>query len=356
MEIQYANVRTPVKPSVAAAASVPFSTIPNLGRVVRDAAAAVQGGAVLTSSGASLPFDYLVLAPGCAYGDPTFVAPEEEGTTAQREAAASARAAALAAAPAVVVVGGGPVGVEAAAEIAVAFPDKPLTLVTSADTLLAGKPASLRNASAAFLQGRGATLITGQRVVAGKGGRLACETSGEALPEGALALWCVPGSPNTGFLAAGRPDGGGEGTQGAPRPPPLASALDGAGFIRVDAHLRVRGRATWFALGDAAAIPGVKLGYLTRGQAGVVVANIKALEAGGGALAARPDAPLPKSWAANGGLEMMFVTLGPSAGAAHVGAWISLPSMVVAGIKSRDLFVGKTRKGVGAPPAPVGSV
>lgn len=340
-------MRTPVKASVATAASVPFSDIPNLGKVVRDTVEKVEKGAVLTTSGASLPFDYLVLAPGCAYGDATFVAPAEEGTLAEREAAATKRAAALAAAPAVVVVGGGPVGVEAAAEIAVAYPDKPLTLVTAADTLLAGKPASLRNNAATFLESKGAKLIFGQKVVSkGAGGALTCEPSAQVLPAGALALWCVPGSPNTGFLSGA---GGSSGKNGAP-------AVNPSGFISVDAHLRVPGTSTWFALGDAAAIPGVKLGYLTRGQAGVVVGNIKALEAAGGALAARPDSPLPKSWTPNGGLEMMFVTLGPSAGTAHVGSWISLPSVVVAGIKSRDLFIGKTRKGVGAPPAPLGSV
>lgn len=355
MEIQYANVRTPVKASVVDAVSVPFSTIPKLGTVVRDTAAGLSpdGRAVLTAGGVALPFDYLVLAPGCGYGDPAFVAPAEEATLAARQAGAAARAKALASAPAVVVVGGGPVGVEAAAEVAVAFPDKPLTLVTAADTLLAGKPASMHGAAAAFLKGKGATVITGQRVVTRPGGRLACEPSGEALPEGALALWCVPGAPNTAFLAGAAGASSSSGSSSADGTP---SPLDEAGFIRVDANLRVPGRATWFALGDAAAIPGVKLGYLTRGQAGVVVANIRALEAGGGPLAARPDTPLPKAWTPNGGLEMMFITLGPAAGAAHVGPWIRLPSAVVAAIKGRDLFVGKARSGVGAPPAPAGSV
>ena len=339
-------MRAPVKPSVATAASVPFTDIPRLGMVVNAAVASVSANAVLTAEGGSIPYDYLVLAPGCSYGDPSFVAPPSgEGTVAEREAGAKKRAAALAAAPAVVVVGGGPVGVEAAAEVVVAFPDKPVTLVTAGETLLAGKPASLGNAAAAFLKAKGVTIITGQKVVAKGGGSLTCEPSGQALPAGALPLWCVPGAPNTAFLAAAA---GGE----RATPP----ALDPAGFVRVDSHLRVAGRATWFALGDAAAIPGVKLGYLTRGQAGVVVANIRALEAAGGCLAARPDTPLARAWTPNGGLEMMFVTLGPAAGTAHVGRWITLPSMVVAGIKSGDLFVGKTRRGLGAPPAPAGSV
>ena len=347
LEIQYANVRAPVKASIAAAASVPFSDIPNLGKVVKDSVSSITEGSVLLASGASLPYDYLVLAPGCAYGVPTFVAPASgEGTVAEREAAAKVRAAAVAAAPAVVVVGGGPVGVEAAAEVAVAFPDKPVTLITAAKTLLAGKPVSLRNAAESFLKGKGVTILTDQKVVASGKGGLVCEPSGQTLPAGALPLWCVPGAPNTAFLAEA----------GAGSESPSTSILDPAGFIRVDSHLRVSGTSTWFALGDAAAIPGVKLGYLTRGQAGVVVANLRALESAGGHFAARPDTPLPKAWTTNGGLEMMLVTLGPHAGTAHVGNWVTLPSFAVAAMKSRDLFVGKTRRGVGAPPAPVGSV
>jgi apoptosis-inducing factor 2 len=353
-------VRAPVRPSIASAACVPFSDIPGLGSVVKDSVSWVEAGAVRTAGGSLLPFDYLVLAPGCSYRDPTFVAPAcGEGTVAERVAATAARAAAVTAAPAVVVVGGGPVGVEAAAEVAVAHPDKEVVLVTASETLLAGKPAALSRAARGFLEAKGVRIVTDQKVVAGKGGRLVCEPSGEALPAGAAPLWCVPGPPNTAFLdgpAVAAAAAGGGGQAGSSLLPPPTTLLDGAGAIVVDAHLRVKGSPTWFALGDAAAIPGVKLGYLARGQAAVVVANIKALEAGGGPRAARPDTPLPSAWKPNGGIEMMFVTLGPAAGTAHVGSWITLPSALVAAIKSRDLFVGKARRGVGAPPAPAGSI
>ena len=79
-----------------------------------------------------------------------------------------------------------------------------------------------------------------------------------------------------------------------------------------------------------------------------MAANIRALAAAGGPAAAPPP-PLPKAWTPNNGLEMMLLTLGRHGGTAHVGQWVTLPSFLVAKIKSRDMFIGKTRAGLGAP-------
>jgi hypothetical protein len=58
------------------------------------------------------------------------------------------------------------------------------------------------------------------------------------------------------------------------------------------------------------------------------------------------DAKL-KPWTKNGmGFEAMFVSLGPRAGTGHLG-WLTIPSFLVALIKSRDLFVSKGRHEVG---------
>lgn len=353
MEIQYANVRLPVSPAMASRNCVPFSTIPRLGTVVRGRAVAVDGAAVTLADGRALPYDYLVLAPGVGYADPLFKGGLTDDTTSRAATAADA-AAALAAASSVVIVGGGPVGVEVAGELATDARHASVTLVTSADRLLYPKPPALGAAAAAWLTARGVTIVTGATVEVEEGGESGATkkkkgarqhkpkqhtvtlSTGQTLSAD-IVYRCHAAAPHTGWLPAG--------------------VLNEGGFIRVDEHLAVLGPVPapgrWFALGDACDAPGVKLGYLTRQQADVVAANIKAAAAAAaGADKKAVSTPLPAAWAANGGRpELMLVTLGRGAGTGHVGPWITLPSLAVWAIKARDLFVGKTRAGVGAPAA-----
>ena len=149
---------------------------------------------------------------------------------------------------------------------------------------------------------------------------------------------CFNGAPNTSFLSSEH----------------HASVLDPAGFISVDEHLRVVGRESegWFALGDASSAPGVKLGYLARAQASTVAANIKAsIKAAKQDNNASASLPPPSKWSANNGFEMMLVTLGRGNGTGHLGKWARFPGFAVAAIKGRDLFVGKTRAGLGVAPS-----
>ena len=353
MEIQYANVRLPVAPSMAARCCVPFASIPRLGTFVRGTATSVDGAAVTLVDGRILPYDYLVLAPGVGYADPLFKGSPTDDAAA-RAAAATSAAATLSTASSVFIVGGGPVGVEVAGELATDAPKVKVTLVTSADRLLAPKQASLGATAASWLTASGVRIITNATVeetaaeAAGgrpkRGSRAAATTTttttvklstGETLAAD-IVYHCHASPPHTAWLPAG--------------------VLDGSGFIKVDPHLRVQGSVPapgrWFALGDACDAPGVKLGYLTRQQADVVAANVVAAVAAADGGEAAAASPLPATWAANGGgPEVMLVTLGRGAGTGHIGAWVRLPSLAVWLIKARDLFVGKTRAGVGAPAA-----
>ena len=354
MEIQYANVRLPVFPAMAARCCVPFSSIPRLGTFVRGTATAADGAAVTLAGGRTLPYDYLVLAPGVAYADPLFKgAPTNDA--AARAAAATSAASALATATSVVIVGGGPVGVEVAGELATDAPHVKVTLVTSADRLLAPKQPSLGASAASWLTARGVRIITNVTVE-----EAAVEKAGGRPKRGARAAATATTTTTTVKLSTGETLAADIVYHCHASPPHTAwlpaGVLDGGGFIRVDPHLRVQGSlpapGRWFALGDACNAPGIKLGYLTRQQADVVAANVVAAASAADDGMAAPPAPLPATWAANGGgPEVMLVTLGRGAGTGHVGPWIRLPSLAVWLIKARDLFVGKTRAGVGAPAA-----
>ncbi|RZB46151.1 Apoptosis-inducing factor-like A [Glycine soja] len=87
----------------------------------------------------------------------------------------------------------------------------------------------------------------------------------------------------------------------------LKNDLDGQGRIKVDERLRVKGRNNIFAIGDVTDIPEIKQGFLAQQQLEVVVKN----------------------------LNLPFLTISGR-----------IPGF----IKSRDLFVGKTRKQMGLNP------
>ena len=74
-------------------------------------------------------------------------------------------------------------------------------------------------------------------------------------------------------------------------------------------------------------------------QAQLTAKNLQTLVKGG------KDAKLA-AWKPGNGTDAMFVTLGKGAGAGFLGGCVC-PSCMVAGMKSKDLFVGKVRGELG---------
>jgi len=239
-------------------------------------------------------------------------------------------AAAVAAAAHVLVVGGGPVGVEAAAEVAAAYAPalraahKRVTLVGGrARALLGGGP--LAAPALAALRALGVDVRLG---VAARGLDLAAEAAAAArggaaggpraapravelvdaagAPAGRVegvdvVLPCVGGVPSTAWAAAGLPGGALE-----PR----------GGCVAVNAAFEVagaEGRAV-FALGDAAAHPAGEpaLAHTAEKHGAAVAASVLAVLLRRGAPAAYPASSL--AGAAPGAAPVIFaVSLGPAA-------------------------------------------
>lgn len=255
----------------------------------------------------TVSWDWCVIATGSTYPTPMKVVDNAVGshsavgtTLSGRLAQLRRSAAEIAAAPSVLVVGGGPVGVELAAEVAVAFPAKPVTLLSAAATLMQGLPPALGEAAERWLVRRGVRVVLGQRVVkeapltaaeerpaaVAKGGALAegaaerqpllpragpgrsggtAAGSGSSAPAApgsagatrtvltdagarfpaALVFTCAGAAPASAFCAA------------AASSPALTAALDARGRVRVDLCLRVVGCGpTLFAIGDVAGASG----------------------------------------------------------------------------------------------------
>jgi NADH dehydrogenase FAD-containing subunit len=294
---------------------------------VTDDAVELEGGA------ASVPYDYLVLAPGCGGG----MGKALQATLEARQAHYEAEAARIAGASSLLVVGGGATGVELAAEIASRYRGKKVTLVQSHEALVPLLCARASEALKDELSKMGVRVLTGAKVPRdGPGGAFGTKTDkGDDITADA-AFDCTGSAPATAFLRA---PGGRAGL-----------TLTERGFIVVTKALAVADTRNVFALGDAAETGDAKQGYLAAtNQVPTVVANILTCVAAAAAPADAPaDAPPPvMKDAPTGPNNMMLVTLGPHNGLAQfsgdyvvAGWWMSwLPTM----IKSKGLFIDKVR-------------
>lgn len=321
-EISWAGLRAMVQPSLAPRvawkheAHLKGAAKPLVGTVARVTAEAVE-----LADGTAVPYDYLVLAPGCGGG----VGKPLETTLDARIKAFEAEAARIKAASAVLIVGGGPTGVELAAEIVTEFPGKKVTLVQSGAALVPQLEAKAQKLLLTELIRMGCVVLTGTKVARTPSGALGTLTDQGHDVAADVVYDCTGSKPHTAFCAA---PGSHPGIK-----------LDGNGFIVVNKELRVPDAANVFALGDAAATEDAKQGYLAvTNQVPTVVANL---------LAAVSEPKGTAKEAAVGPKGMMLVTLGRANGVAQFpggyvvgGWWMSwLPTM----IKSKGLFIDKVR-------------
>ena len=321
-EISWAGLRAMVEPALAP--RVVWSHEAHLkgaAKLLVGTVARITEAAVELADGTAVPYDYLVLAPGCGggFGKPL------EPTLAERIKAFEAEAERIKGASAVLIVGGGPTGVELAAEIITEFPGKKVTLVQSGPAVLPQLAPKAQELVHSELIRMGCVVITGAKVTRTPAGAMGTLTD-QGHDVAADAVYdCTGSKPRTAFCAA---PGSHPGIK-----------LNGDGFITVNKQLRAPDAANVFALGDAAATEDAKQGYLAvTNQVPTVVANI---------LSAITE---PKGAAKEAGVgpkDMMIVTLGRANGVAQfpggyvVGGWWM--SWLPTNIKSKWLFIDKVR-------------
>jgi NADH dehydrogenase FAD-containing subunit len=321
-QISWALLRALVDPSIAPRISWKHEAhLKGAAKLVVGHLARVTDAAVELADGTTLPYDYLVLAPGAAGG----VGKGTHGTLEERAAYYASEAARIAAAASVLIVGGGATGVEMAAEIASDHKGKTVTLVHSAEALVPLLTPKASQALRRELEAMGVRVLTGARVARQPDGGFAAVTDKGDDVAADVVLDCTGSAPATRWATAA----GGH----------AAIKLDEHGFIVVTKELHVPDAANVFALGDAAATDDPKQAYLAvTNQVPTTVANILA------SLAAPPGALKP---APSGPHGMMLVTLGRANGLAQfpggyvaAGWWLSwLPTM----LKSKSLFIDKVR-------------
>ncbi|KAM3345379.1 apoptosis-inducing factor B isoform X3 [Capsicum galapagoense] len=221
----------------------------------------------------------------------------------------------------ILVIGGGQTGVELAAEIAVDYPDKKVTIVHRGSMLLEFIGETASNKVVHWLKQRKVDIILGQSVDVNNAKEGVYKTSGGQT----IDAECH-------FICTGKPIGSGWLKETA-----LKDCLDIHGRLMVDSNLKVKGRNNVFGIGDITDIPELKLGYLAQRHAGIATKNIKLLMKNANDNNLNVYKPA---------LPLSLIALGKREAVAQfycISCIGRLPGM----IKSGDLYVGRTRKQLG---------
>ncbi|KAI8573421.1 hypothetical protein RHMOL_Rhmol01G0276200 [Rhododendron molle] len=316
-EIPWASLRGMVEPSFAERSVIRHRDYLTNGHVITSPAIDVTPTEVLTAEGRSIPYDYLVIATGHHDPVPTTRFERLKQYQADNEKIKGAKS--------ILIVGGGPTGVELAGEIAFDYPEKDVTLVHNGYRLLEFIGPKASNKSLEWLKSKHVDVKLEQSVDLDSNPEGTYVTSsGEII------------KADCHFLCTGKPLGS-EWLKGTM----LKGSLDELGRLKADENLRVKGHKNVFAIGDITDIKEMKQGYSAQKHALVAAKNLSILLAGG--RQSKMAAYEPRSSA------KAFVSLGRREAVAQ------FPLTTVIGvapglIKSRDLFVGKTRKHLGLDP------
>ncbi|KAK7257588.1 hypothetical protein RIF29_31659 [Crotalaria pallida] len=315
-EIPWANLRAMVEPTFAEKSVINHRDYFTNGDLVISSAVNVTESEVLTADGRQIAYDHLVIATGHADPVPKSRTERLDQYKAENRKIKSANS--------ILVVGGGPTGVELAGEIAVDFPEKKLTLVHKGSRLLEFIGAKAADKTLNWLKSRNVEVKLEQSVDLNsvtEGHKIYQTSHGETI------------EADCHFLCIGKPL-----ASAWLRETVLKNDLDSQGRIKVDEHLRVKGRTNIFAIGDITDIPEIKQGFLATKQAEVVAKNLKVIIEGGRVCKLSTYKPL--------GSALAIVSLGRKDAVAQF-PLLTISGRIPGFIKSGDLFVGKTRKQMG---------
>ncbi|KAL5709155.1 hypothetical protein ACHQM5_019875 [Ranunculus cassubicifolius] len=317
-EVTWASLRAMVEPSFAEKSVFKHSEYFTKGRLLVSHVTDVSDSEVSTADGQCVPYDYLVVASGHEDNYPK----TREGRLKQYQEEHDK----IKAAKSILIVGGGPTGVELAGEIAVDFPEKKVTLVHRGSRLLEFVDAKASKSAFDWLVSKKVEVILEQSV------DLNAVSDGEKVTYKLSSGESVVADCH--FLCIGKPLSGSwlhETT--------LKDSLDSRGRLMVDENVRVKGHKNIFAVGDITDIPEIKQGYLAQEHSKVAAKNIELLVKGG-------DEKKMAVYKASTGKPIALVSLGRKEGIAQF-PFMTISGRVPGMIKSRDLFVGKTRNTMG---------
>ncbi|KAK4369606.1 hypothetical protein RND71_013398 [Anisodus tanguticus] len=317
-EIPWASLRATVEPSFAERSLIHHKDYLANGRFVVSEVTNINHKEVLTADGHQFAYDYLVVATGHYDLLPVTRNGRMEEYQTENEK--------IKAADSILIVGGGPTGVELAAEIAVDFPQRKVTLVHDGSRLLEFIGPKASDKTLEWLKSKNVEVKLMQSVDLSNtsdGSSTYFTSSGETI------------KADCHFLCTGKPPG-----SVWLKETYLKDRIDNFGRLKVDENLRVKGHRNIFAVGDITDIKELKQGYSAQKHALVAAKNLKLLMSGKESkLATYEPRSSPK----------IIVSLGRQDAVAQF-SFTTVIGLVPGMIKSKDLYVGKTRKKMGLPP------
>ncbi|KAK1397370.1 apoptosis-inducing factor-like [Heracleum sosnowskyi] len=315
-EIPWADLRAMVEPSFAERSVIYHKDYLTNGNIVTSKAIDVKQNQVVTADGRSIAYDYLVIASG--HSDPY------PKTRTERLKQFHSDYEKIKSSQSILIVGGGPTGVELAGEIANDFPQKKVTLVHNGSRLLEMLGPKAAKKTLDWLISKRVDVKFNQKVNLSnlaQGSKEYSTSSGQII------------KADSHFLCIGKPLASEWLKETA-----LGNSVDESGRLMVDANLRIKGCKNIFAIGDITDLKEMKQGYLAQEHSAVVAKNIKILISGGSEDKMSTYKPTSKAIA--------IVTLGRKNAVAQF-PFLTLSGFLPTSIKSKDLFVGKTRKLMG---------
>ncbi|KAJ3693442.1 hypothetical protein LUZ60_008922 [Juncus effusus] len=317
-DIPWTDLRSTVEPTFAEKALIKHTEYLTNGTIVNSRAINITSTEVLAEEGRAVPYDFLVIATGHEGPDPS--------SKTDRLAQFKGDSEKIKSASSVLIVGGGPTGVELAGEIATDFPGKKITLVHKGPRLLEFIGVKASNKALKWLKEKNVEVLLEQTIEL------------DSITETAREFTTTAGTKVTAdchFVCIGKPL-----ASAWLRETVLKECLDDRGRLMVDDSLRVKGQEKIFAIGDINDVKELKQGYLAQAHATLVAKNIKTLMKG---------EKEPKLAAYKPGTALAIVSLG------RKNAVAQFPFMTISGrfagmIKSKDLFLPRTRKAMGLEP------
>ncbi|ETV87027.1 hypothetical protein H257_02038 [Aphanomyces astaci] len=303
-------------------------------KVIRGIADAIEGNEVrvrkigdnnvVDETTSNVPFDYLILATGSSYVSPIKV-PSGSYTRENVENAIVDTANHIKAASSVLIIGGGPVGVEIAGEIAVAFPDKTVTILDAHDKLIGNSALTdkFRNNLTARLNALKVKLVLGERLptreIAHGFEKKTVQTDKGTSIESDVQLVAAGSTPNASLIQKLDP-----------------TLLTEHGAVKVTAGLQLDDPrfSTIFAIGDVNNHATPKLAYTGALQAKHLAKQLATvIKAGSGAVAPY----------VTGAVEGMIVPLGPTGGVGQLPLFggVVVGNFVVRLAKAKDYFAAQ---------------
>ncbi|KAL2629762.1 hypothetical protein R1flu_014448 [Riccia fluitans] len=320
-DITYARMRAIVDPAIAERSLVLHSDYLKKAKVVESSVESAAATEVVTTSGEHIPYDYLVICTGTL-----FQSPPERTTKLERIEEIKGQNRTLMEAESVLIIGGGPVGVELAGEIVTDFPDKKVTIISGGDRLIEFLGPKASRKCEKWLHKKGVTVILKDKI----------DVNDNLAPPNFETQKHVELKADAHFLATGKKLP----TKWLEASEILKEHVAVNGRLKMEASgtCQVEGLQNVFAAGDITDFKEIKQGYLAGKHAAVVVENIKKLIASPDNVKLSTYKPL--------NTPLGIVSLG------RVLAVSQMPFGTILGrlaglLKSKDLFVGKTREALG---------